>query len=196
MTLPARIGPSQPAEATLRKATLPSSLPISYALVLPLVIAAVLVISQHWGPTAGVATLAYAAMISAIINRRDRRLHIAGMCFAVIVDTALVLFLTVTADAVGQVLTPSLSFPQWVHVVSSTTAVLLYLPLIILGRKARRLSASPRLRRSHRLLGVTAISARTIGFVFMFSMADAASAPKKPACIQQSVEDCAGSVSN
>jgi hypothetical protein len=78
-----------------------------------------------------------------------------------------VLFLQIHKNAVGTVVNETLSGVQTGHVLSSTCALLLYLPVYLLGRRLANGPASPGLRSRHLAIGLTAFGLRAAGFVLM-----------------------------
>jgi hypothetical protein len=121
-------------------------------------------------PYMGAATLAYACLIGGMIARsRSRTAHRMLMGFGISLDLALVLLLEFRRDAIGTVLSLNMTTPQLAHVLFSLLAVLLYIPLVFLGRSlwARESKA---VRRWHRRLGRLAFLFRSLGFVLMFSL--------------------------
>ena len=119
-------------------------------------------------PYMGAATFAYFLMVTGIFYRkRDREKHRALMIAAMSIDLFLVLLLEFQRDAIGTVIALDMGFLPLAHVAFSTAALILYGPLIFLGRK---LWAGKESRLWHRRLGLTAFALRSLGFVLMFSL--------------------------
>jgi hypothetical protein len=118
----------------------------------------------------GAATFAFGLMISGMaFRRRFRRDHRFVMYSAMAIDLLLVLILEFSRDAIGTVVSFKLGPWQSAHVLASTLAVVLYLPLIVIGTKLWK-SEMPKLRLWHRRLGILTFALRTLGFVLMFSL--------------------------
>jgi len=113
-------------------------------------------------------TIALAALVLGAIRRRHRPAHVACMATAILLDVTLLLVVELNRGAIGTVAAGRLNPWQWVHVAFSTVALILYLPLLFLGIK--QVGGDLSRRTVHMRLGVSALSARFIGYVFMFSM--------------------------
>ncbi len=115
-----------------------------------------------------VATIAWLSLTMGYLNRRKRQTHIRLMLLGIGTDILLVLYLQVTRSAVQTALKFELSVSEQAHIWFSSSALVLYFPILYLGY---RLIQGDRSRRAmHVRLGVTALILRTIGFLFMFSM--------------------------
>lgn len=126
---------------------------------------------QHMTVYLGIATLAYIAMVLGVLYRRKRALHLALMHGVIVTDLTLVLVIEFQRSAINTVLNMELNFFQQAHVLTSTLAVLCYLPLLWLGWKlVRGAGEYVRLRVWHKRLGWLAFVFRTLGFLLMFSM--------------------------
>lgn len=135
-----------------------------------LMVAACVGIGYFATPYMGAATLAYSLMVAGIYFRlRAKHLHRALMFSAMGIDLCLVLLLEFQRDAIGTVIALDMGILPLAHVVCSTAALLLYPFLIYLGRNLWSIP-SPKTRRKHRLLGITAFALRSLGFVLMFSL--------------------------
>jgi hypothetical protein len=118
----------------------------------------------------GTATFAFFLMLFGMYcRRRDRNRHRALMFSAMGIDLSLVLILEIQRSAMETVLAFDLNPLQISHVLASTLALLLYLPLILLGTSLWG-QESARTRLWHRRLGFAAFTLRTIGFLLMFSL--------------------------
>lgn len=118
----------------------------------------------------GVATFAYLLMVLGLVwRRRARETHRRLMFVAMGVDLALVLVLEVLRNATATAFGFKLGPWQMAHVISSTCAVALYLPLIFVGMKLWEKETAER-RSLHRRLGYLTFFFRSVGFVLMFSL--------------------------
>jgi hypothetical protein len=121
-------------------------------------------------PYMGLASLAYFLMVGGMgMRKRDRWLHRRLMYSAMGIDLSLVLFLEWQRNAMETVAALSLTPLQFGHVLSSTSALLLYLPLILLGKKLWEQERSS-LRKWHRGVGIAGFFLRSLGFLLMFSL--------------------------
>ena len=96
------------------------------------------------------------------------------MASAIVIDLSLVLILEFSRSAIATAIGPNLNTLQRLHVGFSTLAVALYIPVIILGWRMlyKAGSATGKQKKWHRRLGYAAFTARTMSFLFMFSMLD------------------------
>jgi hypothetical protein len=120
-----------------------------------------------------IATLAFALLLVGFTQRKSApRLHAGLMTTSMAVDLALLLVIEFSKSAIGTVLAGTLTLPQQIHVAASSLAVVLYVPVFILGatRLFRPSAANLAARTWHRRLGYAALAARAVGFAFMFSM--------------------------
>jgi len=119
-------------------------------------------------PYMGAASFAYFLMVAGIFyRRRHRGKHRALMISAMSIDLGLVLLLEFQRGAIGTVISLEMGALPLAHVAFSTAALLLYGPLIFLGRA---LWAGQKARTWHRRLGLTAFALRSLGFLLMFSL--------------------------
>lgn len=118
----------------------------------------------------GAASLAYFLMVLGLRYRRENRLvHRKLMFSAMGMDLSLVLLLEIQRSAIETVVALELSPWQFGHVLASTLAVTLYLPMILLGKKLWD-KEDAGIRLWHKRIGITAFGLRTIGFLLMFSL--------------------------
>ncbi len=118
-----------------------------------------------------VATVAYLLMVSGLIWRQRRGLHVALMSMAMFTDLSLVLLLEWQRSAIDQALSFAMSPLQQAHIGFSTLALLGYFPTLILGVLLyRNPGRRPHLRPWHLRLGVASFAFRSLGFLFMFSL--------------------------
>lgn len=111
-------------------------------------------------------------LVGYFLRERGPGRHALLMIAGILIDLALVLTLEFTKNAVATAVGPELSGPQRVHVAASTLAVLVYIPVTILGsvRLFRPSLTNVNLRTWHRRLGYCALFLRAVGFLFMFTM--------------------------
>lgn len=117
-----------------------------------------------------IATCAWSLLVVGYFFRFRRRLHVPLMLAGIFCDIVLVLYLQVTREAIQTALGFSLAILKQIHIGFSTTALLLYFPVLFLGYKLVTNTASTKQRNLHIRLATAALVARTLGFVFMFSM--------------------------
>lgn len=116
-----------------------------------------------------IATLAWFLLTIGLVLRKQTVLHVCLMLLGIWMDITLVLYLQVTRSAVQTALSFELSLLEQVHIGLSTVALILYLPVMVLGLWLIKGSA-PDWRRWHLRVGLLAYCFRTGGFCFMFSM--------------------------
>jgi len=118
----------------------------------------------------GAASFAYFLLLAGMkVRRVNRLLHRRLMFSAMGIDLALVLLLEIQRNAVETVVALDLSPLQLGHVFTSTLAIALYLPALLLGRKLWA-KEDARVRLWHKRIGITAFALRTAGFLLMFSL--------------------------
>jgi hypothetical protein len=118
----------------------------------------------------GIATFAYLLMVLGIIwRRRAREIHRQLMFAGMGIDLTLVLLLELQRSATATAFGFKLGPWQMAHVLASTLAVALYLPMIYLGMKLWENETAGR-RNLHRRLGYLTFFFRSLGFVLMFSL--------------------------
>ncbi|OVE80464.1 hypothetical protein BVY02_00040 [bacterium J17] len=123
-----------------------------------------------------IATLACVLLIVGYLFRFKRRLHIALMSSGIFLDVLLVLYLQLTRDAVQTALQFELDYLAQLHIGFSTFALLLYLPISILGVKLLRGGYEPttqavkKLRHWHIRFAMPALISRVIGWFLMLSL--------------------------
>lgn len=116
------------------------------------------------------ASLAWIILITGFIFRHKRSYHASMMTLGMLIDIILVLYLQVTRDAIQSAISLENSFFQSIHIVTSTLAIMFYLPLFFVGLMLLRNKALPFMRVWHIRFGILALTLRTIGFITMFSM--------------------------
>jgi hypothetical protein len=149
----------------------------TFPLLLALLAALGLAIAALTTPYMGAASFAYFLMVAGLAFRlRHRLLHRRLMFSAMGIDLSLVLLLELQRSAIGTVIALEMGSWQFAHVLFSTLALLLYGPMIYLG-KALWSRETPGLRTWHKRVGIAAFTFRTLGFVLMFSLLERASGP-------------------
>lgn len=132
------------------------------------IVSVALVIAFVASPYMGVSSLAYFLMIYGLIRRKERIAHSRLMKAAMLLDFSMVLFLELTRNATGTAMHEILNSTQLTHVACSTTIVLLYVPIYVMGSKLLANQFTPWRRRWHIRIGLIAFVLRSIGFVTMF----------------------------
>lgn len=117
-----------------------------------------------------IASLAYFFMLVGVLERRHRSLHVPLMLSALSLDFALVLYLEVTRAAVEKALEFSMRVPAQIHIAFSSTALLLYFPVLYFAFRILRGSRLASDRSRHIGFALAALTFRSLGFIFMFSM--------------------------
>jgi len=117
-----------------------------------------------------IATTAWVCLIAGFLNRRSVKKHIPLVLTAIVLDLGVVVFLQTTRSAVQTAVEFSLTVPQKIHIISSSIAVTLYIPMVALGVYLYRNRTHHKVRRVHRGIGMFALLSRTLGFIFMFWM--------------------------
>lgn len=117
------------------------------------------------------ATLAYLLLVAGWTQRRRRRRHVPLVLAGIGLDLALVVWLELSRGVVEKTMHDQFSVLRWVHIWSSTLAVVLYLPALWYGlRMLRSAAADADLRRRHALVATLALAARTVGFACMWGV--------------------------
>jgi hypothetical protein len=117
--------------------------------------------------------IATAAWLSLLLAYRFRRIRTLHVCFALggmFCDISLVLYLQITRSAIQTATSFSLSVFEQTHILFSTLALICYFPTIALGAFLLANPTRRALAPLHRRVAVTALTLRTCGFIFMFSM--------------------------
>ena len=117
-----------------------------------------------------IATGAWALIVAGYLMRSRRSVHIPLVCAGIALDVGLVLFLQFTRGAVQKALEFSLEILKQAHIGFSTSALLLYIPVVVLGIRILRGDSSTETRQRHRSVARLCLFLRTLGFLFMFSM--------------------------
>ena len=125
-------------------------------------------------PHMGVATFSYGVLLIGLTFRKvDRKLHGQLMLSGVFLDLSLVLILEAQRSAINTAMEFSLTLPQQAHIAFSLLAVLMYIPAVIIGvGRYRGKITSPATRKAHKLIGLTAMTFRSLGFILMFTLLD------------------------
>jgi len=118
----------------------------------------------------GVASFAWLLLVCGYFLRARRNIHVPLMMTGIFTDIALVLYLQLTKRAVQTAVSFTLAPLQQAHVLVSTSAFVLYFPVLYLGWRLYNEPLNKAIRFRHRQIGVAALVLRTCGFVLMFSM--------------------------
>lgn len=116
-----------------------------------------------------IASAAWILIVTGYLNRSTRSRHVPLVLSGIILDLLLVVYLQLTRDAVETALSLEVSLLGGIHIICSSLAGILYFPLFYTGILLISHNESPAIRKTHRLLGTTALLFRTLGFLFMFS---------------------------
>lgn len=117
----------------------------------------------------GIATFTYTVMVTGLIYRKQIKPHSFLMSIALFLDIALVLLLQIKRDAIQTAASFNLDFLQQIHIFSSLSAVVLYLPALYLGWSLFY-GKLTHLKDLHIKIGIVAFILRSIGFLTMFSL--------------------------
>lgn len=140
----------------------------NFSIIILLLISAILIASQTT-IYMGIASFAFFLMVYGFNNRKNHLLHAKLMVSTIVLDLTLVLVLQIQRHAVQTAVSFTLSPLQQIHILVSTIAVILYFPMIYLGRKNLMGIANQSERKWHRRLGYITFIFRTLGFITMFS---------------------------
>ena len=103
-----------------------------------------------------------ALLITGVFLRRNRAWHPKIMFTAFVLDVLLVLYIEFTLQAIERVVSET-GLLLWFHAGVSTTVILLYIAMIVLGR--RLLRGDNTIRTLHRNLGIALLVLRSINYV-------------------------------
>ena len=118
------------------------------------------------------ATVGFLVMCAGLIMRRQRRVHVPLMLLAIAMDLSLVALLEIERGAVETAVSFRLGVLPQLHVIFSSLATFLYVPVVVLGFRRWRGVGSFVERTWHIRLGLLAFSCRALGFLLMFSLLD------------------------
>jgi uncharacterized membrane protein YozB (DUF420 family) len=124
------------------------------------------------------ATIAFVLLVAGWTQRKRVARHVPLVLTGMALDVALVLWLEVTRGVVESVAgakshDPYSAARQW-HIATSTLAVVLYIPTFVYGWRLWRRGQWPdaasreRARKAHAACALSALAARSAGFVFMW----------------------------
>ena len=102
--------------------------------------------------------------------RKSRFRHVTLMVSGIVLDFGIVIYLQLTKDAVQKALSLELSLLRQLHIACSTGAVMLYIPVLVLGGMLLTGRGSKNIRLAHIRIATAAFMLRTIGLLFMFTM--------------------------
>lgn len=128
-----------------------------------------------------VSTMVLLILLTGVYFRRRREIHTKLMTSAFVIDLALVLYIELTRHAVGTVTTQVRPL-LWFHAAISTSVLVLYVVMIVLGRKmlagaeqsmasgagSLNVGITGQTRTLHRNLGMTFLALRVVSYVTAF----------------------------
>ncbi len=109
-------------------------------------------------------------LIGFTYRQKDQRKHALLMTLGIVSDLAIVLTLQVQRNAVATAIAFKLSALNQAHIFCSTSATVLYFPMIYLGYQLIQKKSGPQTKTLHRKLGYATLILRGLGFFLMFSM--------------------------
>ena len=115
------------------------------------------------------ATLAWLLLVAGWAARRNRRVHVPLVLAGIALDLALVGYLEFSRHVIEKTVSEQFSAMRWAHIATSTIAVVLYIPTLILGFRLLR-GGDFVVRRRHAAVAVTALAMRTVGFICMWAV--------------------------
>jgi hypothetical protein len=122
-------------------------------------------------PYMGLATATYGILLSGVFAaRRGGPQHRLLMSIGVGGDLLQVLWIEFSRGAIAETVRMELPLLPLLHVVTSASAVVLYLPALWHGTKAYSSKANAPSRQIHRKLGIASLALRTLGYLLMFSL--------------------------
>lgn len=116
------------------------------------------------------ATVAFVLIVAGWTQRRRRDRHVPLVLAGIGLDLALVVWLELSRSVVEKTMTDDFSAVRWVHIASSTLAVLFYLPTLWYGFRMLRGPADAAVRKRHAVVATLALVLRTVGFVCMWGV--------------------------
>lgn len=118
------------------------------------------------------ATLAFVLLVAGWAQRRRRERHVPLVLAGIGIDLGLVVYLEVTRGVVEKVAGAVSHQPypglRWLHIATSTLAVVLYIPTLWLGFRILRGATDPAVRKRHAAAALAALALRTAGFLCMW----------------------------
>ena len=117
-----------------------------------------------------IATAAWLSLVLGYQFRRIRRLHLLFVLSGIFADLSLVLYLQFTRSAIQTAVSFTLSLWEQIHIAFSTLALLCYFPTLFFGILILTNGPTVRTLSLHRTFALSALTLRTLGFLFMFSM--------------------------
>ena len=116
------------------------------------------------------ATIAWLSLVLGWFSRKRRHWHLPLVLNGMFLDITLVCYLEYDRHALGSAFSFKLEPLAQLHILASSVACLLYLPVFWLGSRLFYAPGDQVLRARHRNLAQLALGFRTLGFVLMFSM--------------------------
>ncbi len=117
-----------------------------------------------------IATASWLSLLLAYRTRKTTSVHLSFALLGIIADISLVLYLQLSRSAIQTAVSFTLSPLEQTHIVLSSLALLLYFPTLLLGVSLLFDNSSVRRIAYHRSFAISALTFRTLGFLFMFSM--------------------------
>lgn len=116
------------------------------------------------------ASLSYFLLLWGFLVRKTNRFqHIRLMNCAIIIDLGIVLTLQIQRQAIDTALNFELSWLEQAHIGFSSLATFLYLPILASGWRMY-FRPNLKLKKAHKILGISTFIFRSLGFLFMFSL--------------------------
>lgn len=132
------------------------------------------ILAPHVTPHMIVATVnLFILLCGFTLRHRNRKAHAAMMSIGMLSDLALVLTLQLQRNAIQTAVSFKLSALNQAHILTSTLASSLYIPMAMIGiflLMQKNGATHPKGRTIHRKLGWVVLTLRTLGFFLMFSM--------------------------
>jgi len=114
------------------------------------------------------ASLAFLLLVGALVQHRNRKIHVPLALSGMALDLALVLILEFSRGVIVMTVEQHWSWAQWTHIGASSLAVLMYFPVLWYGIKILRGGAGKGARAAHKHSAHLAFALRAIGFGFMW----------------------------
>lgn len=137
-----------------------------------LVVALLIASAPFLTPYMTVAGMSYLLMVTGFgLRKSDPKMHALLMSLGMLGDLTLVGVLEFQRNAIKTAMSFSLTPFQQLHILFSSVATALYIPMFILGLLMLfKPEFTKKIRKSHKVMGITAFVFRSAGFFLMFSM--------------------------
>jgi uncharacterized membrane protein YozB (DUF420 family) len=116
------------------------------------------------------ASLAFLLIVVGWTQRRNRARHVPLVLSGIGLDLVLVVWLELSRGVVEKTMHDHFSMLRWVHIWSSTLAVVFYVPTLVYGFRLIKGTGGPETRKRHALVATIALVLRTIGFFCMWGV--------------------------